>query len=64
MSGSGDIGGEVSGDEAAWRDLVARFDVPADLEQAEHPWPSSEDVPGAWLAAPSAVPVPQRRPRR
>jgi len=26
MSGPGDIGGEVSGDEAAWRDLIARFD--------------------------------------
>jgi hypothetical protein len=55
MSGPGDIGGEVSGDEAAWRDLIARFDVQADTEQAEHPWPSVEDLPGASLAAPSTA---------
>ena len=54
MSGPGDIGGEVSGDEAAWRDLIARFDVPADLEQTEHPWPSSEDLPATPLSG-SAV---------
>ena len=52
MSGPGDIGGEVSGDEAAWRDLIARFDVQADLEKAEHPWPSVEDLPSASQAAP------------
>ena len=52
MSGPGDIGGDVSGDEAAWRDLIARFDVPAGGDEAEHPWPSSEDVPGPSLAAP------------
>jgi hypothetical protein len=55
MSGPGDIGGEVSGDEAAWRDLIARFAVQPDTEQAEHPWPSVEDVPGASLSAPSAA---------
>jgi len=55
MSGPGDIGGEVSGDEAAWRDLIARFDVPAGLEETDHPWPSSEDVPDNSLAAPAAV---------
>jgi hypothetical protein len=59
MSGPGDIGGEVSGDEAAWRDLIARFDVAADLETAKHPWPSSEDVPSTPLAGPApADPVP------
>ena len=59
MSGPGDIGGEVSGDEAAWRDLIARFDVPADLGTAKHPWPSSEDVPGTPPAGPGAAdPVP------
>jgi hypothetical protein len=52
MSGPGDIGGEVSGDEAAWRDLIARFDVAADPEKAEHPWPSSEDLPAGAHAAP------------
>jgi hypothetical protein len=45
MSGPGDVGGEVSGDEAAWRDLIARFDVPAVGGEAEPPWPTSEDLP-------------------
>jgi hypothetical protein len=45
MSGPGDIGGEVSGDEAAWRDLIARFDTPGDLTDADAPWPASEDLP-------------------
>jgi hypothetical protein len=45
MSGPGDIDGEVSGDEAAWRDLIARFDVPADRTGASVPWPVSEDLP-------------------
>lgn len=45
MSGPGDIDGEVSGDEAAWRDLIARFDVPADRSGASVPWPVSEDLP-------------------
>ena len=45
MSGPGDIDGEVSGDEAAWRDLIARFDVPADAEVTDPPWPTSEDLP-------------------
>jgi hypothetical protein len=43
-SGSGDIGGEVSGEEAAWRDLIARFDTPGDQSVAT-PWPASEDLP-------------------
>lgn len=45
MSGPGDIGGEVSGDEAAWRDLVARFGDPAVRDAAGAPWPSQEDLP-------------------
>jgi hypothetical protein len=55
MSGPGDIGGEVSGDEAAWRDLIARFDVQPDTEEAEHPWPSVEDLPGASPSAPGTA---------
>lgn len=47
MSGPGDIGGEVSGDEAAWRDLIARFDVPTDRTGSGAPWPASEDLPDA-----------------
>jgi hypothetical protein len=34
----------VTGDEAAWRDLVARFSMPAD--PAEAPWPEREDLQG------------------
>jgi hypothetical protein len=45
MSGPGDIDGEVSGDEAAWRDLIAHFDDPAGPEFSEAPWPASENVP-------------------
>ena len=45
MSGPGDIDGEVSGDEAAWRDLIARFDSPATRATEAVPWPASEDVP-------------------
>jgi hypothetical protein len=52
MSSSGDIGGEVSGEEAAWRDLVARFDAPADVDSELAPWPAREDL------ADRATPVP------
>jgi hypothetical protein len=33
-----------SDEDAAWRDLIARFDVPAPAEQPA-PWPDREDVP-------------------
>jgi hypothetical protein len=46
MSGPGDIDGEVSGDEAAWRDLIARFDSPADQATDAVPWPDREDLAG------------------
>jgi len=48
MSGPGDVGGEVSGDEAAWRDLVARLESPASkvTDTDTHPWPAREDLPG------------------
>jgi hypothetical protein len=54
MSGPGDIDGQVSGDEAAWRDLIARFDAPTD-ESTDPPWPSSEDV--EWPTASDADPA-------
>ncbi|MGO8962008.1 MAG: hypothetical protein ACLQFR_32245 [Streptosporangiaceae bacterium] len=62
MSSSGDIGGEVSGEEAAWRDLVARFDAPADVEPELAPWPSREDLPGTAAPAAPAVPAPAADP--
>jgi hypothetical protein len=54
MSGPGDIDGQVSGDEAAWRDLIARFDAPTG-ELTDPPWPSSEDV--AWPTQSDTDPV-------
>lgn len=54
MSGPGDIDGQVSGDEAAWRDLIARFDDPAE-EPTDPPWPSSENV--AWPTASGSDPA-------
>jgi hypothetical protein len=39
-------GGGAAGDEAAWRELVARYDTPADWEEAEVPWPEREDLAG------------------
>lgn len=47
MSGAGDTDGEVSRDEAAWRDLIARLELPADPSQTRVPWPAREDLAGA-----------------
>lgn len=47
MTGPGEVGNEASGDEAAWRELVARFDTPAGQATAAVPWPAREDLPGA-----------------
>jgi hypothetical protein len=47
MSSAGDTGGEVSRDEAAWRDLIARFDLPADPALTSAPWPAREDLAGS-----------------
>lgn len=45
MNSAGDTGGEVGREEAAWRDLIARFDLPADPELTSVPWPAREDLP-------------------
>jgi hypothetical protein len=50
MSGTGDIGGEVSGEEAAWRDLIARFDSPGSTVADTAPWPAREDLPDAGIS--------------
>jgi hypothetical protein len=47
MTGAGDADGEISRDEATWRDLVARFDRAADTTLTEVPWPAREDLPGS-----------------
>ena len=44
MSGPGDVDGEVSGDEAAWRDLVARFESSPSQATETAPWPAREDL--------------------
>lgn len=44
MSGPGDIDGEVSGEEAAWRDLISHFDDAVGLDPVDAPWPSREDL--------------------
>jgi hypothetical protein len=55
MTGAGDADGEISRDEATWRDLVARFDRPADTTLTEVPWPAREDLPGSAAAGPEAT---------
>lgn len=49
MSGPGDVGGEVSGEEAAWRDLIAHYDTADEVDQDAVPWPDRESLtdPGA-----------------
>ncbi len=44
MSGPGDVGGEVSGEEAAWRQLVAHYDVTAGQDLDNPPWPERESL--------------------
>src|ERR1700729_2178458 len=61
MSGPGDIDGEVSGDEAAWRDLIARFDVPADPAITDVPWPAREDLPDRVTSAAEPGPGPAEK---
>jgi hypothetical protein len=43
-SGGDASGGGVTGDEAAWRDLVARYEMPADWDAASVPWPDRENL--------------------
>ncbi|MEP7024419.1 MAG: hypothetical protein ABJB47_11605 [Actinomycetota bacterium] len=37
----------MSGEDAAWRDLVARFDLPSSPAGVVQPWPEREDLPPA-----------------
>lgn len=43
----------MSGEDAAWRDLVARFDLPA---ATDRPWPEREDLPPARHSDPRRSP--------
>jgi hypothetical protein len=44
VAGNEDVDGDVSGEEAAWRDLVARFEMPVDTEAEQAPWPARENL--------------------
>ena len=44
VAGNEDVDGDVSGEEAAWRDLVARFDEPVDTDAEQAPWPARENL--------------------
>ena len=62
----GTTGDAAAGDgqEAVWRDLVARFDAPAPAD-GEAPWPELEDLDGpvhVTPAPPSAMPPPVMPP--
>lgn len=51
------------GDEAAWLDLIARFDAPAP-SGTEPPWPDREDLAGPVSVTPAMPPaVPDALPR-
>lgn len=42
----GDVTGDVSGEEAAWQELVAHYGSPAVADGSPSPWPDREDLPG------------------
>src|ERR1700733_10073925 len=58
MSGPGDVDGEVSGDEAAWRDLVARLESTGAQAAEAVPWPAREDLPADETAEEPPQPEP------
>ena len=39
-----DVSRDRGGDQAAWRDLVARFELPSAIDSANAPWPDSENL--------------------
>ena len=45
-----------SEEEAAWLDLVGRFDAPAAAGDAPVPWPESENLPAPPAPAPRGIP--------
>jgi hypothetical protein len=46
-AGGGGTAGGVGGDEeAVWRDLIARYEMPVDAGATSVPWPDREDLPG------------------
>ena len=53
-TGSNATGGD--GDDAVWRDLIARFDAPAPAGEAP-PWPDREDLAGPVHVTPAMPPT-------
>jgi hypothetical protein len=39
-----DVGGNMSSDDAAWRELVAQYELPAVSDPADSPWPERENL--------------------
>ncbi len=63
MPGGSATGGD--GEEAAWLDLIARFDAPAPAAE-ETPWPDREDLAGPVHVTPPTMPpttMPETLPR-
>jgi hypothetical protein len=54
-SGGGMAGGVSGDDEAVWRDLVARYEMPTDEDGITVPWPDREDLADAPTAAASRL---------
>jgi hypothetical protein len=50
-----DVSRDQSGDQAAWRDLVARLELPSAIDPANAPWPDRENLAPA---APQVLPEP------
>jgi hypothetical protein len=46
VDGNSDRDSQPGSEEAAWRELIAQFDAPADDPSAVAPWPTIEDLPG------------------
>jgi hypothetical protein len=61
-SGGDASGGGVTGEEAAWRDLVARYDMTADEHAGAVPWPDRENLPEPPARERPAEPGPGPRP--
>ena len=40
----GDVGGDMASEEAAWRELIAQFELPAATDAATAPWPERENL--------------------
>jgi hypothetical protein len=53
-----DTSKDQSGDQAAWRDLVARLELPSAVDQANPPWPDRENLHPASAPGEAGQPEP------